>query len=136
MTIRHLYIVAAAVALACAPAGGTSGNAGAPQRNMLLTAEELGRFDSEGKTTYDMVSRLRPAWLRMRGVPPMVGASDSSEFALVMVDGLAMGRIQALRDIQPHQVSEIHYYDPSVASGQFGERGSSGVIAVIMKTPR
>ena len=134
MPIRHLYLLAAA-AVACAPAGSTSG-AGAPQRNALLTAEEIGRFDAEGKTTYDMVSRLRPAWLRMRGVRPMVGASDSTEFALVIVDGLAMGRIQALRDIQPHLVSEIRYYDPSVSSGQFGERGASGVIAVIMKTPR
>ena len=136
MTTKGIWLVGVAAAIACAPPGGAGGNAGAPQRSSLLTADEIAGFAPEGKTAYDAVSRLRPRWLAARGVQPMVGASDSSEYAMVFVDGHPLGHIQSLRDIQIYQVLEIHYYDPSVSNGQYGERGSSGVIEVRMKTPR
>ena len=134
MSVNHLYVMAVAAAMGCAPAPGTAGNAGAPQKDTLLTADEITAFNAEGKTAYDVVSRLRPKWLRAQGVRPLIGESDSSEFALVVVDGHPMGRIQLLRDIQADQVGDIRYFDPSVSSGKFGARGSSGVIEVRMKT--
>ena len=134
MSINHLYLVAVAAAIGCASPGGTSGSVGAPAKGTLLTADEIATFGAEGRTAYDMVSRLRPRWLVARGVRSMVGESDSTEFALVAVDGHPIGRIQRLRDIQAYQVAEIRYSDPSESSAKFGERGASGVIEVRMKT--
>ena len=72
----------------------------------------------------------------MRGVQSISGATsaDSSEFALVIVDGHPLGRIGVLRDIQAYQLSDLRYYDPSESGGRFGTRGANGVIAVRLKS--
>jgi hypothetical protein len=132
MSLRLLCVMAAAMAVGCASSG-TSGNAGGPQKGTLLTADEIATFDAEGKSAYDVVARLRPRWLLARGVRPLRGESDSTEFALVVINGLPMGRIQRLRDIEAFQVADIRYSDPSESGAKFGERGSSGVIEVRTK---
>ena len=106
-----------------------------PRSGSALTVQEIAAFNTEGRTAYDVVSRLRPTWLRARGVEPRVMASDSSEYALVVVDGHPLGRIGALRDIQAYQLSDMRYYDPSEAGAKFAERGASGVIEVRLKSP-
>jgi hypothetical protein len=131
MSIKPLYVLTAAAVVACAPPAGTSG--GAPQRNSLLTGDEIAGFAAEGRTAYDVVSRLRPSWLRARGVRSMVSPSDSTEFALVVVDRHPVGRIQTLRDVLANQVAGIRYYDPTEGTGSYGERGGSGVIEVTTK---
>ncbi len=134
MSVKHLYLIAAAVIAACAPS--TSSTSGVPRSSSALTVEEIAAFSTEGRTAYDVVSRLRPAWLRARGVESRVRTTDSTEYALVVVDGHPMGHIGALRDIQAYQLSDMRYYDPSEAGGKFGERGASGVIEIRLKSLR
>ena len=133
MSIKSLHALTVSVIVACTPPPGTS--SGAPQRTALLTADEIAATAVEGRTAYDVVSRLRPSWLRARGVRSLVAPSDSTEFALVVVDRHPVGRIQILRDIQADQVADIRYYDPTEGTGSYGERGGSGVIQVTMKAP-
>ena len=133
MSIKSLHALTVSVIVACTPPPGTS--SGAPQRTALLTADEIAATAVEGRTAYDVVSRLRPSWLRARGVRSLVAPSDSTEFALVVVDRHPVGRIQTLRDIQADQVADIRYYDPTEGTGSYGERGGSGVIQVTMKAP-
>jgi hypothetical protein len=131
MPVRHLYLIATAVIVACAPARTSS----VSRSSNALTAEELAAFKLEGRTAYEVVSRLRPAWLRVRGIQSITGvtSADSSEFALVIVDGHPLGRISVLRDIQAYQLSNLRYYDPSESGGRFGTRGANGVIEVRLK---
>ena len=136
MSIKDLFLVGLATAIACAPPAGTTGGTGAPERSTLLTAEEITANGPEGKTAYDVVSRLRPKWLRAHGPESLHAEADSSEFALVIVDNRQMGRIQALRDVEAYQVADIHFYEPAVSNGKFGPRGASGVIEVRTKTTR
>jgi hypothetical protein len=122
----------------CATSAATSGGS---RNSNVVTAEELAAFNWEGKTAYDVVSRLRPSWLRVRGVQGLprasdVAASDSSEYALVIVDGHPMGRVGLLRDIEAYQLSDLRYSDPSEAGGKFGTRGANGAIEVRLKTRR
>ncbi len=135
MSLKQFYLVAFAAAIGCAPPGG-AGGAGGLNRAGLITADEAAGFNPEGRTAYDLVSRLRPKWLRPNGVQSLSAQNDSSEFALVVVDNQPMGRIQALRDVQAYQVVDIHYYDPSLAQGKYGARGAGGVIEVSTKIPR
>jgi hypothetical protein len=130
MSVKPLYLVA--VIVACTPS--TPATSRPSRSSNVLTAQELGTFNYEGRTAYDVVSRLRPAWLRVRGVQSISGASDSTEFALVVVDGHPLGRIGILRDIQAEQMNDLRYYDPSEAGGRYGARGASGVIEVRLKS--
>ena len=131
MKSQHLYVVAAAAVFACATA--TSGTSGPARGSSVITSEQIAAFGVEGRTAYDLVSRLRPKWLVIRGVQSIAMASDSTEFALVMVDDHPAGRIGALRDIQAYQVAGMRYYDVGEAGGKFGDRGASGVIEVRLK---
>jgi len=136
MTGKYLYCVALAAIVGCAAgSAGTSGTSAPSRSANVLAAEQIATFNPEGKTAYDMVARLRPTWLRARGVQSRVGPSDSTEYALVVVDGNFAGRTGSLRDIQAYQVSDMRYYDIGEAPGKFGERGSSGVIEVRLKSP-
>jgi hypothetical protein len=130
MSIKPLYLLAMSAIIGCAPAPGTPG--GAPQRSVVLTADDIAPY-AEGKSAYDVVSRLRPSWLRARGVRSRQSANDSSEFALVVIDGHPMGRIQLLRDIPAPQLAALRFYEPDVATGNFGTRGGSGAILVTTK---
>jgi len=135
MTGQHLYLVAIAAVFGCAAGTPGTPSTSAPRSGgNILAAEQIATFNPEGKTAYDMVARLRPTWLRARGVVSRAGPSDSTEYALVVVDGQPVGRIGSLRDIQAYQVSDMRYYDIGEAPGKFGERGASGVIEVRMKS--
>jgi hypothetical protein len=135
MKSQHLYVAALAAILGCATATpGTSGPSAGSRSSSALTAEQIATFGVEGRSAYDLVSRLRPKWLVVRGVQSIAQASDSTEFALVMVDDHPVGRVGALRDIQAYQVSEMRYYDVGEAGGKFGGRGASGVIEVRLKS--
>ena len=135
MTGQHIYWVALAAIVGCAAgSAGTSGTSAPRSGGNVLAAEQIATFNAEGKTAYDMVVRLRPTWLRARGVQSRTGPSDSTEYALVVVDGNPAGRTGSLRDIQAYQVSDMRYYDIGEAPGKFGERGSSGVIEVRLKS--
>ncbi|MDP9202565.1 MAG: hypothetical protein M3P26_11630 [Gemmatimonadota bacterium] len=136
MNGQHLYLVAIAAIVGCATGtSGASSTYAAPRSGNVLAAEQIAAFGVEGRTAYDLVARLRPKWLVVRGVQSLVGPSDSTEFALVMVDGHPAGRIGSLRDIQAYQVADIRYYDVGEAGGKFGGRGASGVIEVRLKSP-
>jgi hypothetical protein len=135
MNGQHLYPVALAAILSCATgAAGTSGPSAGSRSSNVLAAEQIAAFGVEGRSAYDLVSRLRPKWLAIRGVQSLTGISDSTEFALVMVDDHPVGRIGALRDIQAYQVEGMRYYDVGEAGGKFGGRGASGVIEVRLKS--
>jgi hypothetical protein len=70
MSVKHLYLVAVAAIIGCAPASGTSGTsrtAAVPRKGNLLTAEEIAAAHADVTTAYDAVARLRPNWLAPRG---------------------------------------------------------------------
>jgi hypothetical protein len=131
MLVNRLYLAGIVALVGCA--AGASTTTGAPRRTTELTAQEIATFNVEGKSAYDMVTRLRPKWLTARGPQSMTADGDSTAYAMVFVDGRASGRPQALRDIPADEVDEIHYYDVAEANGRYGARGASGVIEVKLK---
>ncbi|HVS59389.1 MAG TPA: hypothetical protein VHE82_01720 [Gemmatimonadaceae bacterium] len=137
MSVKHLYLVAVAAIIGCAPASGTSGASGpsaTPRRSDLLTAEEIAAAHADITTAYDALSRLRPNWLAAHGA--MSSNPQVSEFATVFVDGQRYGGLNSLRNIQAYQVADIRYYDVTQAGATFGLRGGTGgAIEVTMKSP-
>lgn len=133
MSVKHLYLIAAAAILGCAPSSTTSGTGAspAPRRASLLTAEEIAKANASTGTTYDAVSRLRPQWLSSHG--PTSFITEGTEFAIVFVDGHRYGDLGSLRNIPASDVADIRYYNSSEAGGKFGlHAGTGGVIEVRM----
>ena len=137
MSVKHLYLVAVAAIIGCAPAGGTSGTSGAsaaPRRADYLTAEEIVAANADVTTAYDALSRLRPNWLAGHGVTSAVSNGAGTAFAIVFIDGQPYGDLNSLRNIPAYDVGDVRYYDVTQAGARFGIRGgSSGVIEVTMK---
>lgn len=136
MSTKHLFLIAVAAILGCAPATPVMDNTGAsaaaaavPRRANALTAEEIDAENANTGTAYDAIARLRPNWLVARGV-----AVQGSEYAVVFVDGSQHGDLNSLRSIAAYHVAEARYYDITQAGARYGIRGGTGgVIDVRLK---
>ncbi|MFN2637539.1 MAG: hypothetical protein ABR585_10965 [Gemmatimonadaceae bacterium] len=137
MSVRHLFLVGVALIMGCA--GGTpgTGTGGAlPRRSNVISADEIGSFNPEGKTAFDLVSSLRPKWLIARGAQSLLPENnvDSTEYAMVFVDGNPTGKLSSLRDVPAEYVEDIRFYDVAESGAKFGTRGGmAGVIEVRRK---
>ena len=113
---------------AVAVAPGASAVAPAPakrkQNPTLITTDEI--RESSATTAYEVVSRLRPAWLRKRGM----SSFNREEMILVYRDGLRMGPPEALRQLNADQIESISYMDGIQATQRFGTDHGNGVIVV------
>jgi hypothetical protein len=133
MAIKHLYLIALAVILGCAPptTSNTAGASGPPRRGSYLSGEEIAVAKADVGTAYDAISRLRPGWLASRGPTSF---DTGTAFATVFVDGHPYGDLGSLRNIQAYDVADARYYDVTEAGARFGIRGgNSGVIEVRMR---
>ena len=124
LIVRSTLWVLAAVLLAGCAAG--SGNGGGGDRN-VITEETLAEYS--GQNAYEVSQRLRPAWLRARGM----GMDSSTEGVMVYVDGAPLSGTDELRTWDVNQVQEIRYLDARDATTRFGTGHSNGAILVTTK---
>jgi hypothetical protein len=73
-----------------------------------------------------LLQGLRPAWLRVRGQSSI----RLSEQVWVYRDGIRVGGVQALGQIQTTEVSEILFLEALDATQRFGLDHGSGAILV------
>lgn len=128
-----LLVGALATSFACATAGttatdGTTATAVRHDPN-LISGEELAT--SNGANAYEVISRLRPSFLRSRGTTTVM--TTGSDYAAVYLDSQKYGDLSSLRSIPTSQIKEIRYYSGSEAIGRFGSMLGGGVIQVISK---
>ena len=117
-----LWALAALVLAGCAAGSGGSGG----DRN-IITEETLAAYS--GQNAYEVIQRLRPAWLRARGM----GMDSSTEGVMVYVDGAPLSGTDELRTWDVNQVQEIRYLDARDATTRFGTGHSNGAILVTTK---
>lgn len=133
MKIRILLSTAAMLALgACASSGvsWTEPRTAGPF-NSVITQEEI---VSTGATNlYDVVLRLRPAWLRGRGMQNFGGQTG---MILVYQDHVRMGEVSALREMAPNYVVSVRFLDAATAATLPGIRPREIVAgAIVVATP-
>ena len=110
---------------ACASGGGGAGTDSGPggARRDRITADEL-----EGvveANAYDVISRLRPQWLRRRG---------RSLLPAVFRDNIRVGTdIEALKSIRLENVLELRYLNASDATMRWGTGFTGGVIQIVTR---
>ncbi len=128
---RNYFLASALIALllaaaACATAGGPKSGSS--------TTDRITRTDIDGSTAssaYDLVSQLRPNWLR----PPnltMSGATVRTPIVLVYLDGVRLGGLNELRTLSVSSVRSLEYLNATRAATVVGNIGSEPVGAAIM----
>ncbi|WP_420130023.1 hypothetical protein [Longimicrobium sp.] len=125
MWMKMQRMVAAMLMVAALGACGPSGTSSPGRGNArLLTAEEL----SASPTTnlFDVVQRLRPAWLTTKF------QGGSRGYPAIFVGSQRAGDINYLRTINTDNVLEVRYFDPIDASSRFGRNVPFGVMQITL----
>jgi hypothetical protein len=116
------------VALGAWAFGGST--AASPSRaSDIVTTEEI-----DGSTVpnaYDLISRIRPQWLRGRGSPDIRGGSPA--LPVVYVAGVRYGPVSALRGLATSGILEMTYIDAPTATTRYGNGHGGGVIDVVLR---
>jgi hypothetical protein len=115
-------------AAACASAGSGDNGGDTPKtrysRN-VITLEEI-QHASGLRTAYDAIQRLRPQFLQTRGTSGLRGSTEVA----VYVNGMPMGGIAVLNQINIQDVKEIRHYSASNATTKYGTGLTGGLIEV------
>jgi hypothetical protein len=111
--------------MACAPAASTTSTGVKRQANVITQPEVQASFESNA---YDVISKLRPMFLKTRGRSTVQG--QAQEYASVFLDDQFYGDLSSLKNIASTQIQEIRYYPGTEVAMKFGMQYGAGVIAV------
>lgn len=84
---------------------------------------------ASGSTAYEIVQKLRPAWLQVRGDPNVADADGSREIQ-VWYNGRHAGGVTVLREYEKNQILSMRWVDPIAARSTYGQGHGRGVIVV------
>ena len=124
--MRNFVLVAAALAsVACASKAGRI----VPPNGDLITADEIAR--SNASSAYEIVQRVRPAFLRTRGSQSIQNPTPPSP--VVYLDGMRYGPVGSLAQIPAIGIVSIQYMNAIDATQRFGLGHEGGAILVSTK---
>jgi hypothetical protein len=112
---------------ACASTGGS-----ARSTTGMLTAEDLDNL-GPGVSAYEAIERLRPVWLRDRGVNSPSAAYADDTLPKVHIDTTPYD-LGALRSFRTTDIQTISFMDGRDATTRFGTGYVNGVILVTTRT--
>ena len=126
--MKRALLATSALLLAACASGGSPGEA-TRDRN-LITAEEIATVPIT--TAWELVSRLRPEWLRNRGPASM--RASAPEYPVVYIDEVSSGGLEALQRISSIAIAEVRFISARDAATRFGLNHGGG--AIMVKTRR
>lgn len=98
----------------------------------VITSEEIDAIRSETTDAYAIVQRLRPQYLRVRGMVEADPARRNEYHGpRVIVDGTPRGEMDALKQVSATAVKEIRYLSASDATTAYGTGYDGGAIVVL-----
>jgi hypothetical protein len=122
-------IVLAAVALAFSACSSATSTAGSPtERRNTITSEEIKNASNPGWSAYDLISKVRPEWLRSRN--PQTLREPDPIYAVVFLDDIEQGELESLRDITISRVASVQFINPYDTTARFGRTLQGGAIMV------
>jgi hypothetical protein len=96
-------------------------------RRDALSSEEIRA--SNASNAFELISKLRPVWLVLRG-NPNVADTDGSVAIRVYYNGTPVGDISVLRQYEVSQLISIRWVDGITARSTYGGGHGRGVIAI------
>lgn len=109
------------------------GSAGRPATGSRLAPdvillEEIQQ--SSAANAYDLVTQVRPNWLRGRGSSSF--RSSRVELPVVYLDDRPQGQPEILRSFAIHSLAELRYLNATSATTRYGEGHAGGIIQVVL----
>ncbi|HJQ10251.1 MAG TPA: hypothetical protein VJ840_04400 [Gemmatimonadaceae bacterium] len=128
MLRKFVFVITAIALTACASAGGAK----VPRRDYnVITQSEI--TSQNGTNAWDVVSHLRPNYLKTRGRTSIQNQTVASEYASVFVDSQFYGDLNSLRTIATINIKEIRYLPANEAVTRYGMQYGNGVIEVVTR---
>jgi hypothetical protein len=126
-TVSTVAIVIFALLPACASTGTVHAKESSAD---YVTTIEISK--TPATTAYDLVSRLRPNWLRQGSVGSVGGGRISGQVTLVYLDGNRVGGIDALRNISANGIATMEWLDAARAETILRGIGTEPIAGVIV----
>ena len=125
-----VWVAALGGMAACASAGA---GAGSKLRDYnVITQSEI--TAQNGVNAYDVISHLRPQYLKTRGRTTIQSQPTvSTEYASVFMDNQFYGDLNTLHNIATINIKEIHYLPANEAVTRYGMQYGNGVIEIITR---
>jgi len=133
MSVLRRVVLAAALPGCFACAHGSASEDGPQTDRNLITREQIAEVDV--RNAYDVVDRLQPRWLTVRGGPRSFGMETE---IVVFQDNMYLGGPDVLRTMGAEGIYTIRYLDGSTASNTLpGIQGRhiAGAIIVSYRPP-
>lgn len=114
--------------LALAACGGPPHGGTAP----TLSPDVIGLDEidaSSAANAYDLISQVRPNWLRGRGTPSI--RNSQVQLPVVYLEDRRQGGLEVLRGLHTAGVAELRYINATTATTRFGNGHAGGVIQVV-----
>lgn len=125
MVTRRFLILALMLGVGACASTKPPGAARQPRDLTVLSGEEL--LSQAGSNLYDQIRRVRPNWLRSRGVTSLTQGGDE---IVVYRDGVRQGGLSILRDFPVESVEIVRFLSGPEAASRFGLDHQSGAILV------
>ncbi len=109
----------------------SSSESASGSRSDYLTLEEINSVSATNM--YDVVNRLRPRWLRVRG--GMSSFTGGEAQIVIFMGNTRLGFVDQLRQVSPEQVQSARYLDSSQAQTTLSGIGSGHVAGAIVLNP-
>lgn len=126
--MRRITIVVAAL-LAIGACAGVKSHRVAPRDRNMITADEIDRANASN--AYEIVERLRPAFLRTRGAESLQNPTPPTP--IIYLDGMRYGTLQTLASVPAIGIISIQYLNAIDATQRFGFGNEGGAILITTK---
>lgn len=122
--------IGVALAILGLSACATAGSGGAKMRDYnVITENEI--TAQNGTTAYDVISHLRPQYLKTRGRTTIQSQPTvANEYASVFLDNQFYGDLNSLHNIASINIKEIRYLPATEAVTRYGMQFGNGVIEI------
>ncbi len=118
--------------LALLLAAAACGGAGRVGMGSSLTPDVIGRDEmdaSSATNAYDLISQVRPNWLRGRGTPSI--RNSAVQLPVVYLEDRRQGALEVLRSFPTAGIAELRYINATTATTRFGNGHAGGVIQIV-----
>ncbi len=122
-----LFLGAVGLSVSCASTNQASTPVSQSSRDRITSIEIQ---VTSGSSARDLVSKLRPHWLRQTGTAS-IGGGVRSQVTLVYLDGNRIGGLDALRSITAQGITRMEWIPASRASIVLREIGTEPIAGVI-----
>ena len=121
-------LVLLALVVGCSSAKGPPSPSGVFDKRNLITFEEIKAAKTPGGNAFELIERLRPAFLRSRGATSIVDLTPVR--AKVSLDGVRYGELESLKSVNVEEIREIEFIDVGDATTRYGRGHPGGAILI------